>query len=297
MPNRYVREGINSSRAVASLDAATEVFYRRMINVVDDFGRFEVDTMLIRSHAFPVHRNISESDISGWLARCEKAELIVIYEAAGRRYLVLTKTERPRAQNSRCPDPPRDIVEKYGLFTSASANTCPRVKTFAPNTNTNTISNTRTKVVPPFLGGEGRLPSEIPSEAEAVEMTATAGIPPDFARHVYQDWSSRGGKDGGGNVVPWLPYVTKRWAREQVEWKAGTHRGRKAQGPGQTVGPAFLEVAAYAREKWGDDPRRANWAVSFYQHWNDPKRQWKRNGVLIDWKIELTAQVSRWREQ
>src|ERR1700739_2706438 len=100
MPNRYVREGINSSRAVASLDAATEVFYRRMINVVDDFGRFEVDTMLIRSQAYPVHPNVRVTDISRWIAACEKAGLLVLYEVSGRDYLVLTKTERPRALSS-----------------------------------------------------------------------------------------------------------------------------------------------------------------------------------------------------
>jgi len=199
---------------------------------------------------------------------------------------------RPRASKFDVSEPATGCGRKVGLFTSA--NTCPHMKTFAPNTNTNT--NTNTGAGPKFGLQIARAPvGEIPTEAEAVEMTAAAGIPPDFARLVYQDWSSRSGKDGAGNVVPWLPYVTKRWAREQVEWKAGTHRGRKAQGPGATVGPAFLEVAAYAREKWGDDPRRANWAVSFYQHWNDSRRQWKRNGVLIDWKIELTAQVAKWR--
>ena len=250
MPNRYVREGINSSRAVASLDAATEVFYRRMINVVDDFGRFELDTLLIRSHAFPVHQNISESDISAWLARCEQAGLIVIYEVAGRHYLVLTKTERPRAQNSRYPDPPRDVVEKFGLFTDV--NTCPRVKTSAPTTNTTTTTITTPNAGaeakfalptarPPAREGDGRGSScqpvgETPTESQAVEMTATAGIPPDFVRLVYLDWSSRGGKDGAGNAVPWLPYVAKRWIREQNEWKAGTHRGKKHENS-RSIGP------------------------------------------------------------
>lgn len=292
MPNRYVREGINSSRAVASLDAATEIFYRRMLHVVDDFGRFEVDTMLIRSRAYPVHQGINEGDISRWLAGCEKAGLIVFYEAAGRRYLVLTKVERPRAAKPKFPEPPARLVERFGLFTPA--NTCLQTKTNAsfPNTDTDTNPNAGAEQ------GRARDPvGEVPTEAQAVEMTVNAAIPPDFVRLVYLDWFSRNGRDGAGNVVAWLPYVTKRWAREQVEWKAGTHRGRKAKSPGQAMGPPFLEVAAYAREKWANDPRRANWAVSFHRHWSDPKREWKRNGVVIDWKIELTAQVAKWREQ
>lgn len=72
--------------------------------------------------------------------------------------------------------------------------------------------------------------SEIPTEAEAVAATATAGIADDFCRWVYADWSNRAGKDAGGVPVRWLGYVTKRWAREQIEWKAGTHKGKARAG-------------------------------------------------------------------
>jgi hypothetical protein len=85
MPNRYIREGINSSRAVASLDVATEVFYRRMLLVIDDFGRYEVDYLLIRSAAYPVHPDIEETDIARWLAACQKAGLLAFYESGGRQ--------------------------------------------------------------------------------------------------------------------------------------------------------------------------------------------------------------------
>lgn len=343
MPNRYLREGINSSRAVASLDAPTEVFYRRMINVVDDFGRFEVDTLLIRSQAYPVHSNIRETDISRWLAACEKAGLFVLYEVFGRQYLVLTKTERPRAQNSRYPDPPPHLVERFGLFTSA--NICSHAKTSASNTNTNTNTNTKARadadaieppapldatdpglndrpIAPPHAGQASCLPvaaassrgfqpeatarnprpapaPEIPAEPQAITMTATAGIPADFARFVYQDWATRAGKDASGNLVAWLPYVIKRWTREQTEWKAGTHSGKKALAklPRPDGVPTNTQVLAYTKEKWGDNLRHVNWSVSFFAHWNDPKRAWKRNGHLIDWKIELTHQVAKWRNQ
>lgn len=139
---------------------------------------------------------------------------------------------------------------------------------------------------------------EIPTLEQAIAQTATAGILSDFVGYVFQDWSSRSGKDGGGNVVSWLPYVTKRWAREQVEWKAGTHRGKKTAGvkPAKLAGvPTRAEVLAHAAEKWGDDNRHTNWASSFHTHWADAKRNWHRNGKLIDWKIELSDQVSKWR--
>ncbi len=39
MPNRIIREGILTSEAVNSLSWEAEVFFRRLLSVVDDFGR------------------------------------------------------------------------------------------------------------------------------------------------------------------------------------------------------------------------------------------------------------------
>lgn len=71
-------------------------------------------------------------------------------------------------------------------------------------------------------------PPEIPTLQEAVAMTMTTGILETFSSHVYADWASRSGKDASGVVVAWLPYVTKRWAREGVEWRNGKHKGKKS---------------------------------------------------------------------
>lgn len=65
---------------------------------------------------------------------------------------------------------------------------------------------------------------EIPDLSQAIEQCRNSGIPPDFAEMVYESWSSRGGKDGAGVVVPWLPHIRKRWKYEQHEWRGGTHK-------------------------------------------------------------------------
>ena len=76
--------------------------------------------------------------------------------------------------------------------------------------------------------GKGEPPApEIPSLEQAIAMTMSAGIPPEFSKFVFEDWASRSGKDAGGVIVKFLPYVTKRWAREQNEWKNKTHKGTK----------------------------------------------------------------------
>ena len=134
MPNRYIRDGINSSRAVAALNPPEEVFFRRMINEVDDFGRFEVDPKLIRSQAYPVHDGISENDILAWLAACVKQNLIITYMVDGKTYLVITKSEAPRAKNSKFPNPPAELIQRYRLHTSANA--CMHMQSSAPTPNT-----------------------------------------------------------------------------------------------------------------------------------------------------------------
>jgi uncharacterized protein YdaU (DUF1376 family) len=60
--------------------------------------------------------------------------------------------------------------------------------------------------------------------------------------------------------------------------------------------PSLAEVQAYARDKWGEHEKCGVWAISFHSYWNDPARNWKRkNGNQIDWKVDLTAQVAKWR--
>ena len=80
---------------------------------------------------------------------------------------------------------------------------------------------------------------ELPTEKEAVDMTMTAGIPEDFTRFVFSDWSVREGKDAAGNSVKFLPYVTKRWSRERGEWQSGNHKGKKTKPSDRPVGGNF----------------------------------------------------------
>ena len=54
MPNRIVREGILTSERVELLSWAEEVFYRRLMSVVDDFGRYYARPELLRAACYPL---------------------------------------------------------------------------------------------------------------------------------------------------------------------------------------------------------------------------------------------------
>lgn len=106
MPNRILREGILTSERIASLGWAEEVFYRRLMSVVDDYGRYYATPMLLRAACYPLHLNkVSDSDIEKWLTACVNAALVRVYPAKdGKRYLeLLDFRQQVRAKESKFP--------------------------------------------------------------------------------------------------------------------------------------------------------------------------------------------------
>ena len=112
MPNRILREGILSSERVAQLSWPAEVFYRRLISVVDDFGRYYATPMLLRAACYPLGLDrVSDSDIGKWLGETRKAALVGTYQVEGKSYLeVLDFRQQVRATKSRFPQMPSGCV-------------------------------------------------------------------------------------------------------------------------------------------------------------------------------------------
>lgn len=117
MPNRIVRDAILSSERVASLGWPEEVFYRRLMSIVDDFGRYEANPQLLRSRCYPLQTdNVRAADISRWMAACQKAGLILGYEVAGKQYLeVLNFGQQQRTASKFPPPPPVDNKCQQGI--------------------------------------------------------------------------------------------------------------------------------------------------------------------------------------
>lgn len=108
MADRIVRQAILTSDRVDALGAGpAEVFYRRLMNVVDDYGRYDGRISVIKAACYPLRlAQTREADISRWLAMCVKAGLIVLYEVEGKPYLELLNLGEPRAKYSKYPPPP-----------------------------------------------------------------------------------------------------------------------------------------------------------------------------------------------
>jgi hypothetical protein len=107
MPARLLREGILDSEAVNKLSFEAEVFYRRLMSVVDDFGRFDGRPIVLRSRLYPTKvDSVRVADISRWLAECETAGLLVLYAVEAKPYILFHKLGQPRAKESKFPAPP-----------------------------------------------------------------------------------------------------------------------------------------------------------------------------------------------
>lgn len=115
MPNRILREGILTSERVNALNWEAEVFYRRLMSVVDDFGRFSAHPSLLRAALYPLKLDtVRDANMERLLALVEQARLVRVYEVAGKRYLeMLDFKQQVRAKESKYPTPPPDDVQLH----------------------------------------------------------------------------------------------------------------------------------------------------------------------------------------
>jgi hypothetical protein len=112
MPNRILREGILTSERVNALGWEAEVFYRRLMSVVDDFGRWTAHAALLRAALYPLKLDtVREANMERLLLECEKARLLRLYVVDGKRYLELQNfRQQVRAVASKFPSPPGECA-------------------------------------------------------------------------------------------------------------------------------------------------------------------------------------------
>ena len=86
MPSRILREGINTSPKVNALSPMAELFYRRLMTVADDYGRFYANPATLRGACWPTCPDkVTEAQISGWLSECLATanQLLIKYSSGG----------------------------------------------------------------------------------------------------------------------------------------------------------------------------------------------------------------------
>lgn len=111
MPSRIIREGINSSPRINALTPGAELFYRRLLSVVDDYGRYYASPATLRGACWPTNpERVTDKDVAGWIAECahvaiKAGALVRLYEVNGAKYLEVVDFNQKIRSKSKYPDP------------------------------------------------------------------------------------------------------------------------------------------------------------------------------------------------
>ena len=110
MPQRFLRPGITTSKRWNRCDWPTQSLYSRLITLVDDYGRYEADPELIRSHAFPfgdpTGKILPLTTVARMLRTLADKNLVILYQMSGKEYLQLLRWQERARSASKCPEPP-----------------------------------------------------------------------------------------------------------------------------------------------------------------------------------------------
>jgi hypothetical protein len=121
MPQRFLRPGITTSKRWNRCDWPTQSLYLRIITLVDDHGRYDADSELLRSHAFPFGDPFGKVLPLTALVRMLRAladkRLLILYKYEGKEYLQLLRWHERARSASKFPEPPPEQL-------TAIDNTC-----------------------------------------------------------------------------------------------------------------------------------------------------------------------------
>lgn len=103
MPTRIIREGIISSPRVNSLTERAELFYRKLMSVVDDYGRFYSNPISILGACYPMRESVTVDDVKQMLSECEAVDLLLLY--GDRKFILLRDFNQQTRSKSKFPEP------------------------------------------------------------------------------------------------------------------------------------------------------------------------------------------------
>jgi hypothetical protein len=106
MPTRVVREGILTSERVDQLSELAELFYRRLMNVADDHGRYQAHPTLLRAACYPQRVDrYTDAQVTEWRDECARAGLLLVYRVGRSEYLQMVDFRQQTRSKSKYPDP------------------------------------------------------------------------------------------------------------------------------------------------------------------------------------------------
>jgi hypothetical protein len=213
VPNRVLREGIITSDRVDALGVHAEVFYRRLMSVVDDYGRFDGRASMLRSSLYPLRIDkVREADISRWLAEVQSAGLVALYAIDGKPYIqLLDFRQHIRAMQSKFPAPPDDALHTQCIRSADEVH--PRSET---ETETETKAHEDAGASSRRVSSRNGKPAPTgpPSKPPRKPRKSATGPAAELERVFCEQWQKRYGKP-----YPWhrgKDDAHNRWIRDHA---------------------------------------------------------------------------------
>ncbi len=262
MPNRYVRESAIESESVNSLSWQAEVFWRRLLNRADDFGRFTANAALLRASIFPLQLDcVSEADVQRMLAECEAAGLLFVYSSSCKQFIILNKWEKGRAKESKYPPPDEDTIKRMQTYVYRCSHMSP-TPTPTPTPIPTPITDSDKRQAPP--AGDACLPlagfyqNLATSEVRHGTSPALATENPAAAKETAKD--AKPAERQGGALPSELETETFRaawadWLAYRRECKVSTYK------------PRALAAQLAMMAEWGHDVAIESIRQSIRQQW------------------------------
>ncbi len=247
MPNRILREGILESQRVNALSEGEEVFYRRLMSIVDDYGRYEAHPSLLRARLYPLKLSQkSDLDVARLVNAISGQRLAFVYQAIGKIFLQLSNFRQQTRSDSRFPPPEAKQLKSFAALAPC---TCyaDSLKLVCAACAKHVLANAHLGVVVfgcdvvvgdvsegVVVGGaasaaqtttDASLSDRKPENVEAaIAFGATLGLSEDEARKFFQYNKARGWKATRDPDSSWRELM-RSWQQRGVE--AGG-RGRRA---------------------------------------------------------------------
>ena len=186
MPSRVIRDGILESDAINSLSWEAELFYRRLMSIVDDFGRYSAHPMLLRSRSYPMQFDrVKDTDILKWLKECKKVGIMCLYSVENKPFLELTRfNQRTRQQCSKFPGPD-DCITNVGQRAAARGQVLSSAHEDEGEGEGEDEDETRKRVVSLPKGWK-------PKDAHK-KLAKEKGVDIEAAFDYFKDWAKGGG--------------------------------------------------------------------------------------------------------
>ena len=174
MPERLIRPGILTSDPVNTLSWGAEVFYRRLMSVVDDYGRYDGRLAVLRASLYALKiAEVSERNLSLWITECVTARLVTVYEVDERKFVQIEKFDqriqgKPKWPAPKKPESPLNPPESTVNHGEPPGNTA----LFGVGDECGDVGAEATDEPSPTSKGEEKKSPELTDEAYIAELSS-----------------------------------------------------------------------------------------------------------------------------